>query len=137
MAMGSLRTTPTCPDNKNLVFGFGDRVSLFVSIYPSNHRKKIYISARRDVKSSWELLMAGQKATKAAETLKKCRKSPRPLLNGKEKVMKNIQPKPLRPLSHTGRRPSPVSRQRKGVPGKGADGSCIFPLALSLSWSWL
>jgi len=59
-----------------LVFGFGDRVSLFVSIYPSNHRKEVQITARRDVKSSWELLMAGQKATKAAETLKKCRKSP-------------------------------------------------------------
>jgi len=32
--------------------------------------------------------MAGQKATKAAETLKKRRKSPGPLLNGKEKIRK-------------------------------------------------
>jgi len=32
--------------------------------------------------------MAGQKAAEAAETLKKLRKSPGPLLNGKEKIMK-------------------------------------------------
>jgi len=50
-----------------------------------NHGKK-------DVKDNRKSLLAFKKAAKSADTLKKRPNSPAPLLNGKDKIIKTIQP---------------------------------------------
>ena len=63
----------------------------------------------------------GQKATKAAEALKKRRKSPGALLPRKEEIMKNIQPEPMWPLEAVARRreAAEVSPLQKSASGGG------------------
>lgn len=46
--------------DKSFLFGCGGRAILLVSIFPSNHRGKVLIMARRFVKDSRKLLIAGQ-----------------------------------------------------------------------------